>query len=526
MNLKTILNNKYCSYGMLLGISVLFLIKAFSFSYHDFATYFYGGYFLRIGEFTKEIYELVPFNLKIKSITSAQIFGNFTPNTPFLSIIFVPFSFFEIQTAKILFNSLSILAFLFSLKRLFEYYKISNKYLFLIPILFFVPLKNNLLFGQVYLITFFLLSEGFLAFKKGKITLMATLWGVVIFLKVFPLIMFAFLFLKKEYKASIYLFISCAILLMFSISINGLEVWKYFFFEVIPKASNGEISGPYIQEYQSMLMLLKELFVFDSFENKTALIHSYPVYKAVLTSFKLFILFIGIIISIKSKSDLKIFSYWILSSIVLTPTGSTYSGVLFIFLFVYIIANVNHKTVKITALILILLICNLPVNKFFNFPTLFTYPRLILNLVLYTLLFLPFIKEKKQWSFILIPTTAIGIFIGLLSKNTAPDSWYINNQPHRRLFDYTFKQNTLTYSYWNLNGKNVYDTKMKFNKIDSTSVKIIENQLYYKKKKITNSKDNKLKPTLVNDSVIIYLTDRRRGIGFYCFNSIHITTQK
>lgn len=526
MNLKTILNNKYCSYGMLIGISILFLIRAFSFSYHDFATYFYGGYFLRIGEFTTEIYELVPFNLKIKSITSAQIFGNFTPNTPFLSIIFVPFSFFEIQTAKILFNSLSIIAFLFSLKRLLEYYKISNRYIFLIPILFLVPLKNNLLFGQVYLISFFLLSEGFLAFKKGKIPLMAILWGIVIFLKVFPLVLFAFLFLKKEYKASIYLFISCSVLLIFSISINGLEVWKYFILEVMPKASNGEISGPYIPGYQSMLMLLKELFVYDSVENKTALIHSYPIYNAVLTAFKLFILSTGIIISIKSKSDLKTFSYWIIASIILTPTGSTYSGVLFIFLFIHIITSVNYKTAKIVALILILLICNLPVNKFFNLPTLLTYPRLILNLMLYVLLFLSFIKGKKQWSLILIPTVAIATFIGLLAKSAPPDSWYISNQPHRRLFDYTFKQNTLTYSYWNLNGKNVYNTKMKFNKIDSTSVKIIENQLYYKKKKITNSKDNKLKPTLVNDSIIIYLTDRRRGIGFYCFNSINIITQK
>ena len=54
----------------------------------------------------------------------------------------------------------------------------------LLPLLFFIPIKNNLLFGQVYFLLFFLLSESWVAYEKKQFKTMAALLGVAILMKI------------------------------------------------------------------------------------------------------------------------------------------------------------------------------------------------------------------------------------------------------------------------------------------------------------------------------------------------------
>ena len=53
-------------------------------------------------------------------------------------------------------------------------------------------------------------------------------------------------------------------------------------------------------------------------------------------------------------------------------------------------------------------------------------------------------------------------------------------------------------------------------------IEIKENQIYYNGKTLTSDKSNKLKPLLVDEHTVIYLSDLDRGIGFYTLRKLHI----
>ena len=133
----------------------IFTIIAIGFEPHDFANYYFGAILLEDDLFTPSIYFPHIFNLEIAALGYTNIFASYAPNTPFLALSFLPLTYFSLATAKIVFNSISLLLFIYSIRNLFKHYQISDVYLFLLPLDFFIPLRNNFLFGQIYLLLFF-----------------------------------------------------------------------------------------------------------------------------------------------------------------------------------------------------------------------------------------------------------------------------------------------------------------------------------------------------------------------------------
>ena len=158
----------YYPFLPLLLLCVFYAYKAIAFPIHDFSNYYFGGKFLADGNFNSEIYFPYELNKAISDLGYQNIFASYAPNTPFLAWFFLPYSFVSAATAKLIFNSISIILFVFSICRLFTHYKLNLKFALLIPILFLVPIKNSLLFGQVYFLLFFLLSEGWIAYEKER----------------------------------------------------------------------------------------------------------------------------------------------------------------------------------------------------------------------------------------------------------------------------------------------------------------------------------------------------------------------
>ena len=103
-------------------------IYAVNFSIHDFGNYYFGAYFLSIGEFNTEIYFPHIFNQDISQLGYSGLYLNYAPNTPFLSLLFYPFTFFSVGTAKILFNVISVFLFSYSLNKWFIHFKIKPFY--------------------------------------------------------------------------------------------------------------------------------------------------------------------------------------------------------------------------------------------------------------------------------------------------------------------------------------------------------------------------------------------------------------
>lgn len=500
-------------YLPIIFICVFYIIKSFNFPIHDFANYYFSAKILANGDFNSSLFFPYEFNKAIANLGFQNIFVSFAPNSPFLAILFLPFTFISAIKAKIIFNIISSFLLVFSCYRLFAFYKINIKYVILIPLLFFVPIKNNLLFGQVYFLLFFMLTEGLIAYEKQKFKKTSLFLSLAIFLKVFPILFVLIFVFKKQFKPLLYTIISCILLLGISILFTGIDVWIVFFKTVLPKASNGEITGSIVDNYQSVLMFLKRLLFFDATENYTVL------FSSLLLSFKFFLVLIGFYITKKNLNNLYVFSYWILASYLISPYGSTYGFILMFFVLISILKSSISNIQKSVFVLLLFLVNNLPLSYFIenNFP--FSYLRLFI----FILLFIGFvfqIYKTINWK-VVIPISIIPMILLLINKPEKINSEDFSKEDFPVLiYDYEISNNQLTYSYWNEKGENTNSIPLLVK--ENQQLELINNQIYYNNKQLTFDKSNKLKPTLIDNKTILFLSDYDRGIGFYTFRKITI----
>lgn len=511
---------RYYFFLPLLLLCGFYVFQAVKFEMHDFSNYYFGGKFLAEGKFNSTFYFPYEFNAAISSLGYQNIFASYAPNTPFLAFFFLSFSIFSAATAKLVFNCISVGLFVFSIYRLFSFCKISPKFALLIPILFLVPLKNNLLFGQVYFLVFSLLAEGWLAYENERWKSMAFFWGLAILLKVFPVFLLLFLFFRKQWKPLSYLIGSCVLLLGTSLLFTGIDLWIFYLSEVLPKASNGEIATAFVPNYQSVFMFLKQILVFEVTENPQAFFNNPVMFAAVNLSFKIGVLTLGFFVS-KTKKDLFfVFSYWVLAMILLSPYGSTYTFVLLILPFVALLKSEISDLKKIIFVVVLFLISNLPLSLFIRNDFPFSYLRLFLLLLLVVLLLIHF-RQKINGKIVTVFSLVSLILMLIFKKNDFVKSTILIKEAPILIYDYDVKTNTgIQISFWD--GKK---QKMLCPPQNIQSFKLLilkNNQVFYQKKQLTFDKSNKLKPMLIDDKTIIYLSDYERGIGFYTLRTINL----
>ena len=515
---------KYYPFLPLLLLCSFYVYKAIDFPVHDFANYYFGGTFLAEGHFNSDIYFPYEFNRAIFDSGHKNIFGSYAPNTPFTAVFFLAFTIFSLAVAKLVFNCISIVLLVFSLCRLFNYYKIDFRYALLIPILFLVPIKNNLLFGQVYFLLFFLLSEGWLAYEKKQWKSMSIFWSLAILLKVFPMLLIALLLFRKQWKATFYLAIAGLFLLGISLFFTGLDIWIFYLKEVFPKASNGEIANSFVDNYQSVFMFLKELLVYAVTENPSAFFN-YPIlFVASMVAFKIGILVIGYFVSQKVSNAILIFAYWISAMIILSPYGSTYTFILLLFLFLALLKSPISMANKVIFFGLLFLINNLPLSLFIENSFPFSYWRLFL-LLLFFGLFISLFYKNINWKIATIFSLVPMILVLIFKKNENIKSTILLKEGPILIYDYEIETNPetdynyLIGSFWDGKEKKVF-WKPQIQTFQPLKLK--NNQVFYKNQQLTFDKSNKLKPMLINNKTIIYLSDYDRGIGFYTLRKINL----
>ena len=175
--------------ALLLGV-VLYHSRMVPWS--DFAGYYTGGRMLLTGDYMGA-YDMQSLNNHIAASGYKVDLVSYAPFPPFTSLVFAPFIVFPMGTAKLLFNLISIVLFLFTIARTIRYFDISPWLGLTIPVIFFIPLVNNIFFGQAYLLLCTLLLEGFIAHRKKQYVLSSFLWGIAILFKLFPGLIFFYL---------------------------------------------------------------------------------------------------------------------------------------------------------------------------------------------------------------------------------------------------------------------------------------------------------------------------------------------
>ncbi len=515
--MKQILS-KYYGFFPLMMLLVFYGIKAISFPIHDFANYYFGGQFLAEQHFSLTTYFPFEFNSAINATGQKGIFASYAPNTPFLALLFTPFSLLPIAIAKLVFNGISIFLFAFSLKKLADFYKIESFYLLLIPILFFIPIKNEILFGQVYFLLFFLISESWLAYQKNQLKLGACYLAIAILLKVFPALLILIPLFKRQFK--FIFFVAGFGLILFSVSVlfSGIEIWQFMLTDVLSKASQGAISEAYVPNYQSFFMFFKELLVYDPTLNNTAKFNSPEIFYSVLFSIKITLLTFGYFLTRKTENNFMFFSYWILVMILISPYGSTYTLILLLFPYFALIQSNLSRPKKIAGLLLIFIANNLPTTIFLKYHFPLSYLRLFALMLLLILLLSHFHKNINYRITGILALTAAVFAFNFAQVAASNSKYFLDKGSPILIYDFQIKEQQLTYYYWNENGENKKSIPFKFSKVDALKLK--GNEIIYNGNTLVSDGSNKRNPMLIDGNLILYLSDFDRGIGFYTLRKI------
>jgi hypothetical protein len=490
---------------------------------NDFANSYFGATFFAQGKFDVGIFDPYTFNKRIYDLGYTNLFLSFNPNPPSTAIFFIPFTFLSLDTAKLLFNILTSSLFLLSTYRLCRQLEINWSFIMVcLAIVFFIPMRNQILFGQTYFLIFVLLVEGFIAHERKKSVLASFLWGAAILIKIFPAIIFLFLIIKKDWRQTLYLSITCGTMLFVSLLFQGVDVWKEYLFVVLPRNNQGEIQATYISAYQSGLMLFKYLFIKEEYLNPDPFIDSAALFKICLMLFKTAVVGCCTVMLLHRK-DILSFGVTLLCGMLISPYGSTYSNILLLILLVGIQKTMNKNLFWIAGTI-IFLIANLPVELFDRLPILLRFPRLILMCALLVLLiWKDSVKVEPKVFLAYLFLMGLSLIFQRQPKEDISRR-ILPKETHNLIYNYGIKDGFIFYNYW-MGHPEAYLTNIAANTLSTDQVFIKQNQIFYKEIQLTHGADNKTMPMLFDGKAIMYLSDKGKGIGFYTLRIIPLNSE-
>jgi hypothetical protein len=516
--------NVYQKSSLLLTVFLctFFIYQSANYPIHDFANSYFPAFLLSRNDFTADVFDPYLFNRTIAALGFSDVFASFNPNPPSVAVLFYPFTLLDAKLAKVFFNILSVLVFLIVFYRLFRFFNWQDNWIILLmPLIFFTPLRNNILFGQWYLLITALIIEGFLAYAQRKNILASMLWTISIFIKVFPLIIFLFLVLRKEYKMMLILSISCIILFLTCLLFQGSEIWKMYFTEVLPRAAAGDLHSAYTTSTQSSNMLLKYLFVHDEVFNSEPMWSNNVVHgiaKGIISG-----LILSFVISFITGETSKYhgLSILICSTQLLSPQGSSYSILLLSMIIPILFSTITSKQM-IVMLMLLLLIGNVPISYFqpltfpLNFLKLFMF-----GLFISLLFFFSGTLFNARWFLFISVVLSVFSLIPLLMEQDSSVR-IVDTEFNSLITNYSIDQNKLCYSHWTEKGEMNKCTDMEIIKEENNLMAIQNNQLFYNGQQLTNSTDNKKQPVFVKTNEILYLSDKGKGYKFYALRKIKV----
>ena len=505
-------------------ITGIFLsVTYYSYPIHDFGNYYFGSRFALEGRDVTEIYEPYKFNLAVRNFPGMQqekFLLNYAVVPPCTLFFYIPFTFWDIHLAKFLFNLTSLLVFCFFLFRLLKHLNIASIWILLLPVLVFIPFRNNLLFGQAYLLITGLMMGGFTAELKNKNLPAAILYSVAIVLKISPVILLIYLLIRKKMRLLLLTSLISLLIFLAAVSITGWDLMADYFFKSIPRMSQNEINNPYASTYQSFTVLLRNLFVPDQLLNPDAAFHA-PLVFTIANGIFTGIIFFFLLSKLKILvNDFSAFALTLFSSLLLTSYTSSYSMVFLIPLCIHLI-RIKPKSFALL-LLLIFAVATIPVTVFQSQPLFFRFPRLYLLILLFFMIASgrELIASRFKWMLASIALFA-GISILLLKKDHDGSTYFLSNEAGLLSYDFQIAGNNLLLKTLYEDGSRVREYVLTDSVRTVKPLAIINGQIDFNGP-VTIDDDNKLNPMLINNNYILYLSDKNRGIGFYALRKLFV----
>lgn len=202
----------------------------------------------------------------------------YAPHPPLCAAPMLPMASLASLQAKrvwILLNLSFLIAALFILHRLTH---ICWRRILLITSLCIVPLRTQFMLGQYYIVILLLICLAYFAIFRGHRFTAGTLLATAAWFKVFPALFLILFLRKRDWRAVSGLIVGSVALAAVSVLIFGLNVHRVWLFEVLPRASRGDLLGPYDLHWSSFSSLWHRLFLFEPQLNPAPFLNFPPVY--------------------------------------------------------------------------------------------------------------------------------------------------------------------------------------------------------------------------------------------------------
>jgi len=504
-----------------------FLWKSISFYLHDFSNSYFPAHIVANSN-TPEIilFDIHTYNNYIWDLGYEQVLADFYLNSPFNAVAFYPFIFIQdAYIAKAIFNALSCVLFLMAIYALLKRYgKKTLWFVIIIPILFYVPIRNHILFGQTYFLIFVFVVFSFLWFERHRNSYGAMALVFAVALKIFPIFYGIPLLFKQQWKSLLILVVLGFSVLGLSVWFTGSFLWETYFFDVLPNVIKNKSTVNFQYNAQSIDVFLKTLFIRDTYYNPTALFDNGRLYVSIKWLLKSIIIGVAVSISFSNKKNLfTLLSIWVVTLFLVQSRTATYAQILWIIPAFYMFTSSAGHLKKICFFVILFLVCNIPISKLEYLPIALRFSRLWLTIGLAILFYSSFNKKLNYkyigLSFLLL----LPLHLGLFSKPKPSVSTYVlEQQEYFMILDFAKKGNILTYDALGKNGKETIKTNIKIDTFNTFSCNIENNQIILNGKQLTDDTSLKKKPVLVNNCEVYYLTDARSRRGAFTIKKIKV----
>ncbi|MBI3520063.1 MAG: DUF2029 domain-containing protein [Bacteroidetes bacterium] len=493
-------------------LGLIFTVVTYHAPVGDFGNYYYGSKIFLDGNFSIENYKSIAhFNRQIAAYGEVNFFENYIPVPPFSLLAYLPFTFLKCHQAKLLFNVLGLLAFCWSLLRMLNRANVKSALIYVLPFVFAYPMYTNIMQGQFYLMATGFIMESFLASEKGKAWIASIFLSLVICLKLFPVFIVCFFLFRKEYKIVVYTIVMSLLMYVITMIIVSSEITGYYFSTILPRLLNNDIVGAYYYGNESIYTMLLNMFSFDAIHNYNPVMDS--PYLVIVSESLCSAVVLVTLFKWRAFNPVWFFGTTLFCATLIGRYNTTYGMLLLIPFFIGILAERQPSVSVVIIAVCLFFSLSLPIGYFINFPLWIKFLKLCLFITIFLILVISY-SVKMEYR-LLVPLFLLLLTFRYFTASVNRNRYFQVQNTKGILFDYTLENDSMAV-YSTLGEREIRESYLITGRLrQDKDLTIIHNSLYYKGKMVSSTSDNKLKPLLFNDSLIVFMSDLNQGIGCY-----------
>jgi|WetSurMetagenome_2_1015567.scaffolds.fasta_scaffold24284_2 hypothetical protein len=311
---------------ILIAYFLFFSIKYSLTPSNGFASYFTASRLIIEGEIPSDFYNDDYFSSKVKNYVPG-IYEIYSVNMPITAFMVLPLAFFGHDTARILWNILSLVLLAFTIFFTLKKMQFNQTWLpfTLILIFSFQPLYSNMMQAQAYILVLSLLSIVFFVYKSNKDNLTGLFMGIVLLAKSAGNILLILFAIQKRWNSLLWVFTYLLLIFLITLPILGVNSWLAYLDKLLNYSSDASLS---VTAHQSIYSFCYHLFSYNAKWNPHPILNQEIIAKVLTMFFSFLVLVVTVYYVIKYKKVELAFGSFIIISLILNPATMDYHYVI------------------------------------------------------------------------------------------------------------------------------------------------------------------------------------------------------